>query len=366
MELGELLISSDAGASLDAFKMSNWNYFEAIRSEKRVAKLEATHLEKAKELYTKILMLRPGNLYAANGAGLVLAEKGHFDVSKDIFTQVQEAASGSVFLQMPNVWVRSTVAELKNVVRAFSQLSAASSYHTHGFDEKKIETNLDAAKIHCEVAEREEQQNHQRLELARQVSLVEEARRKAEEQRKFQAERRKHEDELKQLRQQEEHFERVKEQWKSVSIPSTKRKERTQGEDDESGDGGRRRKNGGKRRRKEKKSKTRFEQEQEEEEAEMEDEHEEMDGEDVNPMNDQEDGEDRTRDNFVAADLEDSDAEEDVGAPSNRKRRAWSESDEEDDQPSEPNPNSSSGRDRENSAGSDEEARGDEEEANEE
>ncbi|ONK66576.1 uncharacterized protein A4U43_C06F9770 [Asparagus officinalis] len=81
----------------------------------------------------------------------------------------------------------------------------------------------------------------------------------------------------------------------------------------------------------------------------MEDEHEEMDGDDVNPMNDPEDGEDRTRDNFVAAGLEDSDAEEDMGAHSNRKRRAWSESDEEDDQPSEPNPNSSSGRDRENS-----------------
>ncbi|ONK66617.1 uncharacterized protein A4U43_C06F10220 [Asparagus officinalis] len=185
--------------------------------------------------------------------------------------------------------VRSTVAELKNAVRVFSQLSAASSYHTHGFDEKKIETH---------------------------------------------------------------------EQWKSVSIPSTKRKERTQGEDDESGDGGRRRKKGGKRRRKEKKSKTRFEQEQEEEEAEMEDEQEEM--------NDQEDEEDRTRDNFVAAGLKDSDAEEDVGAPSNRKRRVWSESDEEDDHPSEPNPNSSSGRDRENSLGSDEEARGDEEEDNEE
>lgn len=36
----------------------------------------------------QILMLRPGNLYAANGAGVVLAEKGRFDVSKDIFTQV--------------------------------------------------------------------------------------------------------------------------------------------------------------------------------------------------------------------------------------------------------------------------------------
>ena len=33
----------------------NWNYFAAIRSEKRAPKLEATHLEKAKELYTKVL-----------------------------------------------------------------------------------------------------------------------------------------------------------------------------------------------------------------------------------------------------------------------------------------------------------------------
>lgn len=134
-------------------------------------------------------------------------------------------------------------------------MSAASSYHIHGFDEKKIETHvgyckhlLDAAKVHCEAAEREEQQNRQRLEVARQVSLAEEARRKAEEQRKFQVisfrdytiiiiillsvwlghwkshpnmatpwvligkqlERRKQEDELKKVMQQEEHFLRIK------------------------------------------------------------------------------------------------------------------------------------------------------------
>lgn len=34
-------------------------------------------------------MQHPSNLYAANGAAIVLAEKGHFDVSKDIFTQVK-------------------------------------------------------------------------------------------------------------------------------------------------------------------------------------------------------------------------------------------------------------------------------------
>ena len=89
--------------------------------------------------------------------------------------------------------MRSTVAELKNAVRIFSQLSAASNLHFHGFDEKKIETHvgyckhlLEAAKVHCEAAEREELQNRHRVELARQVNLAEEARRKAEVQRKFQ------------------------------------------------------------------------------------------------------------------------------------------------------------------------------------
>nr|XP_018625186.1 protein CTR9 homolog isoform X2 [Nicotiana tomentosiformis] len=303
--------ATDGNDSYATLCLGNWNYFAAIRNEKRAPKLEATHLEKAKELYTKVLFQHNANLYAANGAGVVLAEKGQFDISKDLFTQVQEAASGNVFVQMPDVWinlahvhfaqgnfslavkmyenclrkfyhntdsqvllylarthyeaeqwqdckktllraihlapsnytlrfdsgvalqkfsastlqktkrtvdeVRATVAELKNAVRLFSLLSAASNLHVHGFDEKKIETHvgyckhlLEAAKVHCEAAEREDQQNKQRLELARQVILAEENRRKAEEQRKYQLERRKQEDELKQVMQQEQHLERIK------------------------------------------------------------------------------------------------------------------------------------------------------------
>ncbi|KAH9801929.1 protein CTR9-like [Citrus sinensis] len=114
---------------LVGFGKGNWNYFAALRNEKRAPKLEATHLEKAKELYTRddksqsgsgsgkakpgldfamatqVIVQHTSNLYAANGAGVVLAEKGQFDVSKDLFTQVQEAASGSVFVQMPDVWI---------------------------------------------------------------------------------------------------------------------------------------------------------------------------------------------------------------------------------------------------------------------
>ncbi|WOK96671.1 hypothetical protein Cni_G05378 [Canna indica] len=419
--------ATDGKDSYATLALGNWNYFAALRNEKRGPKLEATHLEKAKELYTKVLTQRPSNLYAANGSAIVLAEKGHFDVSKDIFTQVQEATSGSIFVQMPDVWVnlahvyfaqghfalaakmyqnclrkfyyntdtqvllylarthyeaeqwqdckktllraihlapsnytlrfdagvamqkfsastlqktkrtadevRSTVTELKNAVRVFSLLSTASSYLVYGFDEKKRETHVDyckhlleAAKVHCEAAEREEQQNRQRLEVARQVSLAEEARRKAEEHRKFQMEKRKQEDELKQVLQQEEHFERIKEQLKNSTIPG-KRRERPQGEEEEGGDRKRRRGGGGgKRRRKEKKTKTRFEEE-------MEDEHEDME-EDRNALNDDDDdGAEKPQNDLVAAGLEDSDAEDDLGSAINRKRRAWSESDD-DDEPS--------------------------------
>ncbi|XP_031267897.1 protein CTR9 homolog isoform X2 [Pistacia vera] len=424
--------ATEGKESYSTLSLGNWNYYAALRNEKRAPKLEATHLEKAKELYTRVLVQHTSNLYAANGAGVVLAEKGHFDVSKDIFTQVQEAASGSVFVQMPDVWinlahvyfaqgnfalavkmyqnclrkfyhntdsqvllylarthyeaeqwqdckktllraihlapsnytlrfdagvamqkfsastlqktkrtadeVRSTVAELENAVRVFSQLSAASNLHLHGFDEKKINTHveyckhlLDAAKVHREAAEREEQQTRQRQEAARQVALAEEARRKAEEQKKFLLERRKQEDELKRVRQQEEHFQRVKEQWKSSS---SKRRERPENEDDEGGHSEKRRRKGGKRRKKDKSSKSRYD--TLDAEADMMDDPEELDDEDANMnyreshhMNDQDDdaGE-NAQDRLAAAGLEDSDAEDEMLSSSAfRRRRALSESD---------------------------------------
>ncbi|KAH8505438.1 hypothetical protein Peur_045151 [Populus x canadensis] len=438
--------ATDGKDSYATLSLGNWNYFAAIRNEKRNPKLEATHLEKAKELYTRVLVQHTANLYAANGAGVVLAEKGHFDVSKDLFTQVQEAASGSIFVQMPDVWinlahvyfaqgnfalavkmyqnclqkffyntdsqillylarthyeaeqwqdckrtllraihltpsnytlrfdagvamqkfsastlqktkrtvdeVRSTVDELENAVRLFSQLSAASNLYFNGFDEKKINTHveyckhlLEAAIVHREAAEREEQQNRQRLDLARQMALAEEARRKAEEQRKFQLERRKQEDELKRVRQQEEHFERVKEQWKS-STSASKRRDRADIDDGEGGHGEKRRRKGGKRRKKEKSSRSRYEME----EADMMDDHDEPEDDDANvnfrepgyQMNDQDDNaEENAQDVLAAAGLEDSDADDDIAAPSSagRRKRAWSESDE--DEISERKPQSS-------------------------
>ncbi|GKV24763.1 hypothetical protein SLEP1_g34332 [Rubroshorea leprosula] len=436
-----LRAASDATDGKDSYailSLGNWNYFAAVRNEKRNPKLEATHLEKAKELYTKVLVQHTSNLYAANGAAVVLAEKGHFDVSKDIFTQVQEAASGSVFVQMPDVWinlahvyfaqgnfalavkmyqnclrkfyyntdsqillylarthyeaeqwqeckktllraihlapsnytlrfdagvamqkfsastlqkakrtadeVRSTVAELENAVRVFSQLSAASNLHLHGFDEKKINTHveyckhlLEAAKVHREAAEREEQQNRQKQEAARQLALAEEARRKAEEQRKFLLERRKQEDEQKRLQKEEEHFRRVQEQWRS-NAPS-KRRERSEMDEEDGGHSEKRRRKGGKRRKKDKNSRSRYD--REEEENDMGDYQEELEDEDadtnyresMSQLNDQDDDAGgNAQDILAAAGLEDSDAE-DEPAPTSaaRRRQALSESDDDEE-----------------------------------
>ena len=77
----------------------------ASRNEKKDPHAEGIHLDKARELYCKVLAQRLGNVYAANGGGIVLAERVHFDIAKEIFKQVQEAAAGNIFFQMPNVWV---------------------------------------------------------------------------------------------------------------------------------------------------------------------------------------------------------------------------------------------------------------------
>ncbi|KAL8215486.1 hypothetical protein R6Q57_022323 [Mikania cordata] len=383
-------------------------------------------------------------MYAANGAGVVLAEKGQFDIAKELFTQVQEAASGSVFVQMPDGWinlahvhfaqgsfslaikmvlnvlhlaldilfsyylsnnqillylarthyeaeqwqdckktllkaihlapsnytlrfdtgvtlqkfsastlqktkrtveeVRATVAELKNAVRVFSQLSAASNLQFHGFDEKKIETHvgyckhlLEAAKVHCDAAELEDQQNRHRLELARQAAIREEESRLAEEQKKVKLEKRKQEDELKKVMQQEQHLERIKEHWKSSG---SKRKDRGQSGDEDGAQGERRRRKGSsKKRKRDKKTEAHLDDQDEYEDDNANTNYYETENQFNNQVYDNDDD---PQDLLAAAGLEDSDADDDTAAPSSntgRRIRGWSESEE--DEPEKRQPSSS-------------------------
>ncbi|KAK9810525.1 hypothetical protein WJX72_012163 [[Myrmecia] bisecta] len=64
------------------------------------------NLKMAAEQYKQVLQTAPGNLYAANGIGAVLAEQGSFGNAREIFQRVQETAAASEgFLQMPDTAV---------------------------------------------------------------------------------------------------------------------------------------------------------------------------------------------------------------------------------------------------------------------
>ncbi|BBN12945.1 RNA polymerase-associated protein CTR9 [Marchantia polymorpha subsp. ruderalis] len=403
--------NTDGKDSYALLALGNWNYYAAVRGERKDPKLEATHLEKAKELYNKVLVQKPNNMYAANGIGIVLAEKGIFDLSKEVFTQVQEAAAGNVTVEMPDVWinlahiylaqgqfalaikmyqnclrrfyyntesqvllylarthyeaeqwqdckrallraihlapsnytlrfdaaiamqkfstatlqkpkrtadeVRQSVAELKNALRLFSQLSGVAASHGHGFDEKKIDMHveyckhlLDAAKVHLEAAEREEQQNRQKQEVARQLHQAEEARRKAEEERKQQMEKRFREEEARRLQREEEKLRHLMAGWNT---------KKGGGDNDDDDNGGEKKEKKEKKKRKKKEKKREQSSEPEEE------------GNYRSPTPEEEDAQDALA---AAGLLEESDEEdmrrEDPPPKKGRLRRALSESDDED------------------------------------
>ena len=58
------------------------------------------NLKRSEGYFRKILQTQPNNLYAANGLGIVLAEKGHLSAAKLVFSQVREAAP-----EMPDAWI---------------------------------------------------------------------------------------------------------------------------------------------------------------------------------------------------------------------------------------------------------------------
>jgi RNA polymerase-associated protein CTR9 len=52
--LKSILQITDGKDNYATLALGNWNYYAAVRGEKKDPKLEATHLEKARELYQKV------------------------------------------------------------------------------------------------------------------------------------------------------------------------------------------------------------------------------------------------------------------------------------------------------------------------
>jgi len=67
-------------------------YFQNLNVPEKYSK----HLRRAAEFYRKMLHKDPSNLYAANGLGAILAEKGHLPRSKEIFSRVREVSGDSI------------------------------------------------------------------------------------------------------------------------------------------------------------------------------------------------------------------------------------------------------------------------------
>jgi RNA polymerase-associated protein CTR9 len=63
-------------------------------SEAEAAARRDNRLERALALYSKALARAPGNMYAANGVGAILAERGRLHEAASVFMSVAEAAAG--------------------------------------------------------------------------------------------------------------------------------------------------------------------------------------------------------------------------------------------------------------------------------
>ncbi|KAL7074104.1 hypothetical protein ACQ4LE_006593 [Meloidogyne hapla] len=66
----------------------------------RTREKDALYRDRALSYYTRVIKLRPHNIWAANGVGCVLAHKGAFLDARDIFSQVREATA-----DFPDVWI---------------------------------------------------------------------------------------------------------------------------------------------------------------------------------------------------------------------------------------------------------------------
>ncbi|KAK9845686.1 hypothetical protein WJX84_004302 [Apatococcus fuscideae] len=96
---------------------------------------DSKQFTRALALYKRALEQNPGNLYAVNGIGAVLAEQGHLTDAHDIFGQVQEVSAASEgFFQMPEASVNLASAALaqQNFAPSAQLFQSCLRRHFHG------------------------------------------------------------------------------------------------------------------------------------------------------------------------------------------------------------------------------------------
>ncbi|MFH4982123.1 hypothetical protein AB6A40_008832 [Gnathostoma spinigerum] len=75
-------------------------WLETLFSVHRKKEKDKDYRERALMMFSKALKVNPKNIWAANGIGCILAQKGHIQEARDIFAQVREATA-----DFPDVWI---------------------------------------------------------------------------------------------------------------------------------------------------------------------------------------------------------------------------------------------------------------------
>ena len=89
------MIATANAAYYQAIKLQSLGNRNHKGSDEKSSKAEKEHLEHAATMYTKALQKSESNLFAANGLGILLAEKGKIDEAKATFQMVAEGMSAT-------------------------------------------------------------------------------------------------------------------------------------------------------------------------------------------------------------------------------------------------------------------------------
>jgi RNA polymerase-associated protein CTR9 len=97
-------------------------------------------------MYMRVLDKYPGDIFAANGIGCVLAECGRLSEAKEVFLSVQEAAAGTDgFVRLPDAWVN-----LAGVYMGLEEFTAAEQTYINAM--KRFPEVRDNARVRLYLA----------------------------------------------------------------------------------------------------------------------------------------------------------------------------------------------------------------------
>lgn len=97
---------------------TNWQFSQIYYNAKfQTAEKEARYIKLANDFYWRVLNRNPANLYAANGVGIVCAEKGDINLAKEFFTQVREAADWMADVRLNLAHIHFAQGQFVNAVK---------------------------------------------------------------------------------------------------------------------------------------------------------------------------------------------------------------------------------------------------------